>query len=652
MKPILSSNMEQVLNSILVHLGQVVPYSSACIYLLEQERLRAVAGRGLKDPARVIGHDFPADDQPTRAILETRKPLILEDVVAGSSLVRLGANVKARSWMGVPLVVRDEAIGYMALDSLQVAAYGDRETTLAQAFAGQAAITIENARLFAETQRLLKHSQKQATRLQQIMDIVPEGIFLLNSDGRVIIANRAARAYLAQLAGSGVGEKLTHLGTEPLDRILQPPSESIPWREVTTAEAKHIFEVSVRPLAKEGEGAIWLLVMRNVTAVRKQERYLQAQERLATVGQLAAGIAHDFNNIMAVISLYTQLILRTPALPSKDEERLYTIQEQSERASSLIRQILDFSRQTVMDLKPLDLHPFLRELTHSVQQDIPENIRVRTEFQPGEYLINGDQARLQQAIKNLVRNACEAMPVGGDLIFRLGFIILLPDRPFPLPDLTAGHWIRLEISDTGSGVERKDLPHVFEPFFTTKPVGQSAGLGLAQVYGIVKQHDGFIDVESLPGEGTTFTIFLPTFTPPADARKTAPRAGRLVVGAGETILVVEDDRPTREALAEIISMLNYRVLTAANGEEALAIMDENPDRVELVVSDMVMPVMGGATLYTKMQEKLPNAKMIVVTGYPLERGGQELLDQGIVAYVQKPLRVEEIADAVQAALES
>jgi two-component system cell cycle sensor histidine kinase/response regulator CckA len=519
---------------------------------------------------------------------------------------------------------------------------------LAQAFAGQVAITIENARLFAETQRLLRHSQKQATRLQQIMDIVPEGIFLLNSDSRVIVANRAARAYLAQLAGSGVGDKITHLGTEPLKRILQHASERIPWREVTTPEAKHIFEVSVRPLAKESEGAIWLLVMRNVTAVRKQERYLQAQERLATVGQLAAGIAHDFNNIMAVISLYTQLVLRTPELPSKDEERLYTIQEQSERASNLIRQILDFSRQTIMDRKPLDLHPFLRELTLSVQQDVPENIRVRTEFQPGEYLINGDQARLQQAIKNLVRNACEAMPVGGDLVLRLGFLILLPDRPFPLPDLTAGHWIRLEISDTGSGIERKDLAHVFEPFFSTKPLGQSTGLGLAQVYGIVKQHDGFIDVESLAGQGTTFTIFLPTFTP-TDVRS-LPKAGRLVVGGGETILVVEDDRPTRDALAEIITMLNYRVLTAANGEEALAIMDENPDEVELVVSDMVMPVMGGATLYTRMQEKQPNVKMIVVTGYPLERAGQELLDQGIVAYVQKPLRVEEIAEAVQTAL--
>jgi signal transduction histidine kinase/CheY-like chemotaxis protein len=649
MKPVVSSNMEQVLSSILIHLGQVVPYSSACIYLLEQERLRAVAARGLKDPAHMIGRDFPADDQPTRAILETRKPLILEDVPANSPLVRPGSNALTRSWMGVPLVVREEAIGYMALDSQQIAAYGDREATLAQAFAGQAAITIENARLFAETQRLLEHSQKQALRLQQIMDIVPEGIFLLNAERRVIVANRAAKAYLAQLAGSGVGQIITHLGTDPLDRILQTASETIPWREVTTAEARHIFEVSVRPLAKESEGSIWLLVMRNVTAVRKQERYLQAQERLATVGQLAAGIAHDFNNIMAVISLYTQLVLRAPELASKDEERLYTIQEQSERAANLIRQILDFSRQTFMDRKPLDLRTFLKELTLSVQQDMPESIRLRMEFQPGEYLISADQARLQLAIGNLVRNACEAMPVGGDLVLRLGFLILLPDRPFPLPDLTAGHWIRLEISDTGSGIERKDLPHVFEPFFSTKRIGQRAGLELAQVYGIVKQHDGYIDVESDPGQGTTFTIYLPSFTRPADVRE-IPKAGRLVAGGGETILVVEDDRPTREALAELISMLNYRVLTAANGVEALAIIDENPGQVELVVSDMVMPVMGGATLYTKMREKQPDAKMIVVTGYPLEKGGQELLDQGIVAYVQKPLRVEEIAEAVREAL--
>ena len=644
-----SLEMDKVLNSILAHLNRVVPYDSACIFLLEDNHLLAVAGRGFPDLASVTERVYPADDKLTSQVLDTGQPVILQDARVYPDFNRWGMTTYTRGWMGVPLIVRESTIGFLSLDSKRVAAYGPAESELAQAVANQAAITIENARLFAETQRLLQQTVKQATQLQHLMDMVPDGIVLLNHEKRIVLSNQAAAGYLAKLFHVRVGDLLQHLGNTPLDQILQTSPTTRSWHEVGALEPGIIFEVSARPLDDSTENSDWILILRNVTEVRKQEGYLRTQDRLATVGQLAAGIAHDFNNIMTVISLYTQLVLRTSNLPDKDEQRLNTIQLQAERASELIRQILDFSRQSVVDRKPLDLLPFFKELSRALRQSLPSNIKIETDITEGEYLVEADTARLRQAITNLAINARDAMPEGGTLKLSLSHLTLQQDHSYPLPDLTAGEWITLIISDDGDGIAPDDLSRVFEPFFTTKPTGEGTGLGLAQVYGIVKLHDGFIDVTSEGRQGASFSIYLPAFVPPViDDTPINTDVG--FAGAGETILLVEDDQASREALTEILVLLNYKVLTAANGAEALSIFENQDGQIDLVVTDMVMPVMNGAALYRELKARNSDIRLIVVTGYPLDRGGKEMLKQGVVAYIQKPLQVEVIAQAVRNAI--
>lgn len=644
-----SLEMDQVLDGILVHLNRVVPYDSACIFLLADDHLRAVAGRGFADPKNVLNTEYPADDELTVQILNTGQPVILRDAKNHPSFNRWGNTDYSRGWMGVPLVVRESAIGYLSVDSKTLAAFGPAEAELAQAVANQAAITIENARLFSETQRLLMQTGKQAAQLQQIMDLVPDGIIMLDERKRIVVTNQAATSYLAQLADARVGDVMHQLGNVPMDELLERGTAKTSWHEIAAVEPGGIFEVSSRPLDASVDNPDWLLILRNVTDERKEEGYLRTQERLATVGQLAAGIAHDFNNIMTVISLYTQLVLQTPNISTKDEQRLNTIQQQAERASRLIRQILDFSRQSVVERKPVDLRPFVKDLTRAWRQSLPDNINIEADVPDGEYLVKADTTRLRQALTNLAVNARDAMPEGGNLRLSLGYLTLSGDQVYPLPDMTAGQWITLMILDTGEGIKDEDLSRVFEPFYTTKPAGEGTGLGLAQVYGIVKLHDGFIDVASEFGQGTIFSIYLPAYLPPLEDDSSLD-IGIALAGDGETILIVEDDPDSREALGEIMESLNYKVLTAPNGAEALTIYEELNGQVDLVVSDMVMPVMDGAALYAKLKARDAKIKMIVITGYPLDRGGKELLNRGVVAYIQKPLQVKVIAQAIRDAL--
>ncbi len=642
-------DLDAVLDDILVQIGQLVPYDSACIFLVEDGSLFGVAARDLPDSTQVIGQRFPLDDDLTRQVLAGREPVVLEDASRHPTFQGWGDTGATQGWMIVPLITRHTSIGCLSLNSRQSGAYGPAEAKLALAFASQAAMTIENARLFDKTQALLEQTQQQTSQLAELMNVIPDGIVLLDEERRVVEANEAARAYLAQLTDVQVGQKLTQLGNEPLAKVLEPRVIDPGWHELTAVEPQGVYEISVQPMGQPDEPDGWLLLIRNVTAVRKQEGYLRAQERLSSVGQLAAGIAHDFNNIMAIISLYTQLVMRSSDLPEIDEQRLGIIQKQAQRAADLIRQILDFSRQSVVEKKPMDLLPFVKEAVRALRQSLPASIQLETHFEEAEYLTQIDPGRLLQAMNNLAINAADAMPNGGRLVVALASLRLPAGEPFPLPDMAAGEWIRLTMSDTGHGIPREALSKVFEPFYSTKATNQGTGLGLAQVHGIVKLHDGYIDVESQFGQGTTFTIYLPAFTPPA--QEPIPAKDDLTYfGSGETILIVEDDRATREALAEYLSALNYRVLTGANGRQALEIFQLSGGDVQLVLTDMIMPVMDGATLYGELKRQGANVKMVVITGYPLDAHLVGLLEREAIRFLQKPLRVEEVARTISEAL--
>lgn len=379
----------------------------------------------------------------------------------------------------------------------------------------------------------------------------------------------------------------------------------------------------------------------------------QAQERLAAVGQLSAGIAHDFNNILGVIIIYAEM-LQQLSLPAPVVQRVDVIHQQAKRASQLVQQILDFSRKTVMRRQTIDLQVFLQEQVRLLERMLQESIEIDVECAEGfSYRVEGDATRLQQAVMNLAVNAQDAMPEGGQLQFALSR--LSPGAKPPTLELEAEwvrseDWILLEVYDCGSGIEAEHLGHIFEPFYTTKAPGKGSGLGLAQVYGIVKQHQGHIEATSEAGQGTTFKIYLPMLEEaPATV---APTDERPASEVEETVLVVEDNEIMREALMEILKTFGYKVFEAEDGQEAIGLFKAHREEIGLVISDMVMPRMGGRALYQALRALNPDVCMVFTSGYPLDEENRRFVEESGSVWVNKPFSHDMLAKAIERVLEA
>lgn len=387
-----------------------------------------------------------------------------------------------------------------------------------------------------------------------------------------------------------------------------------------------------------------LLAMSELKNIQKQ---IVRQERLAAIGQLAAGMAHDFNNMLSVISLYSDLMIRRGNLVESDTKSVHVILHQVEQANHLIQQILDFTRRTKLERRATDLVQTLQDIASLLKRTLPENVQIILNFASDEYVVYVDRTRIEQVVMNLALNARDAMPSGGNLSIKLERLYLLPDNTSPLLELPEGDWVVMTITDQGIGIADEVRSHLFEPFFTTKPPGKGTGLGLAQVYGIVKQHHGYIDVHSQVNNGTTFTIYLPA-TSSAQVERDKTTAGSIPLGQGEMILVVENDEDTRQAILTSLEMLNYRTVAAANGKIALTLLEQHHDEIALILSDVYMPEMDGIRLVYAL-EKLA-IPIILITGH-LEEDLHGLKSQGrIVDWFNKPLNLGQLAGAVSVGL--
>jgi two-component system cell cycle sensor histidine kinase/response regulator CckA len=498
-----------------------------------------------------------------------------------------------------------------------------------------------------ERERLLTEVQEQAQQIQRIIDTVPDGVLVIDAQNKVLLINPAGQEDLQLLTGVREGDVLESLGGHPLDEFLTW-SEDRPWREIETQG--QIMEVIARPIQTNSAAPHWLLVIRDVTQQRKIEAHVQRQQQLAMVGQLAAGIAHDFNNILAVMLLYSQMALRSSELPGNLRDRLAIVYQQGQRAAELINQILDFSRSAPLDLRPLDLAPLLKEQGTLWARTLPESIHINLQEDTDDYVINADPTRIRQMLMNLVVNARDAMPEGGTLTVRLERIRLRTGEALPLPELFPGDWVCIAVSDTGTGIPDDVLPHIYEPFYTTKAPDQGTGLGLAQVFGIVALHQGAIDVQTQVGKGTTFFIYLPALTVigHTDTRR---ETGEIRLGHGETLLVIEDNPEVRATLVESLTQLNYRVLEARQGKDALALYEHHSNNIALVVSDWIMPEMGGRDLVKALRARGLDKPVLILSGHPPDPQAGDLQEAGIV-WLQKPLTLERLARSVAEALEN
>jgi PAS domain S-box-containing protein len=508
---------------------------------------------------------------------------------------------------------------------------------------GGAIGTLSSGEDITDRKQAEEERKKLVITLNTLVEHLPEGVFLLDGEYRIILANPVAEEYLKAISGAGVGDSLKRIAGRPIrDLLVSPPN--LLWHDIEVEG--RTFEAAGRAVGAEKEGGGVVFVLRDVTEDRQLGGRIQLQERLAAVGQLAAGIAHDFNNILTIINGYAEVLLTDMDMQLSGEVRqgIDAILQSGKKAADLIHQILDFSRRTVEEMEPVSLVPFLKEFLRFIERTIPENIRISLGYEPSEYVVTADVTKLQQVLANLVVNARDAMPEGGELKLSLSRLRVAPHEKPPLPDMPEGEWVALSVSDTGGGVAYDVLPHIYEPFFSTKGVGKGTGLGLSQVYGLVKQHKGYIDVKT--GErGSVFTVYLPAQEglkeePGAAVEAEAPR------GEGQTVLVAEDDEAVRDLVSKVLRGLGYRVLTATDGKEALELFDRHIGEVSLVITDLVMPEIDGIQLSRLLRQKAPSVKVMALSGYALGVEREELLEAGVVELLQKPFKVQTLARMV------
>jgi two-component system cell cycle sensor histidine kinase/response regulator CckA len=394
----------------------------------------------------------------------------------------------------------------------------------------------------------------------------------------------------------------------------------------------------------KGQITHYLAITEDITERKEFEEQMRRHDRLAAVGQLAAGIAHDFNNILAVITLYSDMMLRSEQLPEKAKKFSQSILQQSQRAGDLIQQILDFSRQSTLQRLPVELSTVLKDMVKLLQRTLPENIHVAIRYDSDSYQIRADLTRIHQVFMNLAVNARDALPQGGQLSFTLEKI--QKEKFTVVQDADdVDCWICVSVSDNGLGMDEETLDHLFEPFYTTKEPGKGTGLGLAQVYGIVKQHGGHICVESEIGHGTTFKIYLPALTVESSP-VVIDSETILKMGQGETILVVEDDEATRDAIIQSLDQLDYKTVVAENGQMALEILDTSQDDIDLVLSDVVMPKLGGTLMLEAFQERGIQLPVVMMTGHMMDVTLPELNKYGIVDFLLKPISLTRLSNVL------
>jgi signal transduction histidine kinase/CheY-like chemotaxis protein len=361
-----------------------------------------------------------------------------------------------------------------------------------------------------------------------------------------------------------------------------------------------------------------LAILEDTSERKRLEAQLRQAQKMEAVGRLAGGIAHDFNNLLAVIMGHSDLIRSVLKKGDSLAHDVEQIRRASERAATLTRQLLAFSRRQFLQPQVIDVNTLVGNLATMLRRLIGEHIQLELRLDPGAGRVSADPGQLEQVVMNLTVNARDAMPQGGRVILETAPVVL--DQAFvgTHPGSTAGAHVRLSIHDTGCGMGPDVLSHLFEPFFTTKEPGRGTGLGLSTVYGIVKQHRGYIDVTSEPGRGSTFAVYLPRVDAKAAPELAAPRE-RVRPGSRETVLFVEDEVALRDLMQRVLTKGGYTVLAASDGPDALALAEVHPGRIDLIVTDIVMPRMSGPELATRLRARDPQVRLLYVSGYTADQ---------------------------------
>ena len=512
----------------------------------------------------------------------------------------------------------------------------------------------------------LRESQKL---FQVLATVSPVGIFRTNAEGHCTYVNQRwcemAGLTPEEAQGEGWAQAIHPDDRERVsEEWYQAAKEGLWFRTECRFQRPDgvvtwVFTQALAEKTKDGEIIGYVGTITDITerkqaeeALRQSEEQLRQAQKMEAVGRLAGGVAHDFNNLLMVMRGYGELLLNQLDANDPLRRNAEEIQKAAERATALTQQLLAFSRKQVLQPKVLDLNAVVTEVEKMLRRLIGEDIELTAVLDLALGRVKADPGQIEQIILNLAVNARDAMPQGGRLTLKTANVTL--DQAYVRQHLgaTPGPYVLLAVSDTGVGMDAETRSHIFEPFFTTKGAGKGTGLGLSTVYGIVKQSGGTIWVESAPGRGTTFEIYLPLVEEATANGELHPALPPPTPGGTETILVVEDEMSVRKLAAEFLGSNGYRVLEAQDGAEALQVCEEHRAPIHLLLTDVVMPGMSGRELAVRLVGARPEMKVIYVSGYTDDAIVQHGVREEGTVFLQKPFSLDALARTVREALDS
>ena len=514
---------------------------------------------------------------------------------------------------------------------------------------------------FGKIIRDLTERRKAETLFRSVIDNAENGIITSDVNGTILVFNRAAERIFEFSASEAVGQNVRLLMPEPD----HSHHDAYIGNYLRTGQAK-IIGRGREVVGRRKDGAIFPLqleisefvldehrhfigIVRDVTANKQLQEQLRQSQKMEVIGQFSGGVAHDFNNLLTAICFTTEAV--KALLPAQDPKQnlLDDIQDVVKRAASLTRQLLAFSRKQGLEPKVLNLNTIVSNTETLLRRLIGEDIILAIVLDSNISPIKVDRSQLEQVIANLALNARDAMPHGGHLTIETGSVDLAKENN--PPECQQDEFVLLSVTDTGCGMSPDVKAHIFEPFFTTKEPGQGTGLGLATVYGIVKQSGGHVTVDSEPGCGATFRVYLPQFTERLPSEEPSPAVGPLPHG-NETILLAEDEEIVRNSAENVLKSYGYTVLTACDGTEAMRWAGSHPGPIHLLISDVVMPTMGGRAVAEHITALRSEVKVLFVSGYTDDTVLRHGIVRGETAFLQKPFSPSQLLQKVRQVLNS
>jgi len=526
-------------------------------------------------------------------------------------------------------------------------------------------IEFEGKPCYVSLSRDISHRLKKEKEYAQILNTSIDGFWVVDSEGRILEANPAAACMLGYTVDEMLDLSIDDINAEDPPPEIQKRIQHVRDKGSARYETRHrkkdgtVFDVEISTSYLPYTDGHLIVFIRDITerkTVEERNVQLQAQvlqsQKLESVGRLAGGIAHDLNNLLSPVLGYGELLLRYIGGNATCKRQLDSIIEAAERARALVRQLLAFSRQQMLEFKTFDLNDLLSDFESLIRRTLREDIALHIPMAPSLPPIKGDSGQVEQVLMNLVVNAQDAMPDGGDLTIKTAETELDESYARLKEGVRPGRYVMLEVSDTGHGMDAGTMENLFEPFFTTKEKEMGTGLGLSTAYGIVKQHGGNIWAYSEAGLGACFRVYLPAAEHCATKEDAGePKAPAAASNNGETVLLAEDEAVVRDLVASMLDMQGYTVIPAENGRHAIDAFNNQKSSIDLLLTDVIMPDMNGKALYKSISEACPDLKVIYMSGYTENVIAYHGVLDPDVNFIQKPFSMDDLNAKIQKVLQ-